>query len=411
MTIPPIAASVSRPRGGYGPIILIAVVASLGSLLFGFDTAVIAGANDALEKVFRARRGQAGLHGGDRHDRHDRRRPSPSASRPTGSAGRRCCSSLAVCFLVSSLGCGLARDWWEFLASRFIGGLAIGGASMVTPMYIAEISPPRLRGRLVMVNQFNIVVGVLLCFHLELRDRSVFSASSTSLGDGCSACSPVPSAHVLLLDLHRSGKPAHLVRKGGRPTPGRCSNNSASDDVDGELAAIQASLADRPGHVQERLFCRAYLATRVLLAGTMAAFNQLTGINAMLYYAPTIFRIAGASRDDSSLLQSIAIGGTLLVFTIVAMFIIDRFGRRILLLIGSVGMAVVPVPGSPSPSPNGHAASMAGWFSGADRLHRLLRDVAGRGHVRVHLRSLPERRPRQGAIVRHVRPLVDGGRW
>ena len=108
--------------------------------------------------------------------------------------------------------------------------------------------------------------------------------------------------------------------------------------MDGELAAIEASLADQPGRGGERLFQARY-GRLVFLACTIAFLNQMTGINAILYYAPNIFRIAGAERLDS-LRQSILIGGTLLLFTIVAMFIIDRFGRRILILIGSVGMAL-----------------------------------------------------------------------
>ena len=108
------------------------------------------------------------------------------------------------------------------------------------------------------------------------------------------------------------------------------------ENVDGELAAIQDSLADQPGHLQERLL-RHPNWRPVFLTCTIAAFSQLTGINALMYYAPKIFSLAGAARD-SSLLQSIIIGGTLFVFTIVAMFIIDRFGRRILMLVGSAGM-------------------------------------------------------------------------
>jgi sugar porter (SP) family MFS transporter len=132
--------------------------------------------------------------------------------------------------------------------------------------------------------------------------------------------------------------PRHLVKKGRSAEARNVLEQLGDEDVENELAAIEASLADRPGHLQERLFGRPYWRF-VFLAGAMAAFNQLTGINAVLYYGPNIFRIAGALRN-SSLLQSIAMGGTLLVFTVVAMFIIDRFGRRILLWIGSVGMAV-----------------------------------------------------------------------
>ena len=245
--------------------------------------------------------------------------------------------ALAVCFFVSAAGCGLAQSWWEFLLARFIGGLAIGGASVVTPMYIAEISPPHLRGRLVMVNQLNIVLGVLLSYVSNYRHRPVLSRS-TWPGGGCWDCWRCPRRVLFVLIFSVPESPRSLVKRGRRPRRRRSSNGSAKKTWTRRLAAIQASLADQPGHAQERLFRRAYWRP-VFLASAMAVFNQLTGINAMLYYAPNIFSMAGALRD-SSLLQSIAIGGTLFVFTIVAMFIIDRFGRRILLLIGSVGMAL-----------------------------------------------------------------------
>ena len=162
MTANPIASPTPPPRGGYGAIILIAVVASLGSLLFGFDTAVIAGANDVLQKEFALDADQrgftvaiailgtiAGVF---------------AVGRPSDWLGRKnMLFFVALCYLVSSLGCGLARTWHEFLAARFLGGIAVGATSVVMPMYIAEISPPNVRGRLVMVNQFNIVFGMLLC--------------------------------------------------------------------------------------------------------------------------------------------------------------------------------------------------------------------------------------------------------
>ncbi len=206
---------------------------------------------------------------------------------------------------------------------------------MVTPMYIAEISPPHLRGRLVMVNQLNIVLGVLLSYvsnYLIAQHFEFNVAWRWMLG-----LLAVPAGVFFCLIFTVPESPRSLVKRGRSADARKVLQRLGDRDVDGELAAIQASLTDQPGHAQDRLFRSPYWRL-VFLACAMAAFNQLTGINAMLYYAPNIFRIAGALRD-SSLLQSIAMGGTLLVFTVVAMFIIDRFGRRILLLIGSVGMA------------------------------------------------------------------------
>ena len=330
----PSAQPIARVRPSRRVLIGGALVAAIGGLLFGFDTVAISGANDALEKLFKLDEMRQGFTVaiaivgtivgvfavGRASDRFGR---------------KKVLFALAVCFFASSLGCGLARNWPEFLFFRFLAGLAIGGASMVTPMYIAEISPPRLRGRLVMVNQLNIVVGVLLafvsnyaiahCFAFDVAWRWMFGLLT------------LPSGAFFFLIFTVPESPRHLVKKGRLSEARRVLEQLGDENVENELAAIQASLADQPGHVQERLFGPPYWRF-VFLAGAMAAFNQLTGINAVLYYGPNIFRIAGALRE-SSLLQSIAMGGTLLVFTVVAMFIIDRFGRRILLRIGSVGMA------------------------------------------------------------------------
>lgn len=324
----------TRVRSGRGAVFRGAIIAALSSLLFGFDTAVISGATDALQAVFDLDSFQLGftvavamigtIVG------------TCLIGKPADLFGRKnALFALAICYLVSSLGCGLAANWWEFLAARFIGGLAIGGTSVVTPMYIAEISPPHLRGRLVMVSQLNIVLGILLSYvsnYLISQYYDFDVAWRWMLG-----LLALPSGLLFFLIFAVPESPRSLVKR-GRPSEARkVLERLGDEDVENELAAIQASLADRPGHVQERLFRDPYWRP-VFLSGAIAVFNQLTGINAILYYAPKIFSIAGALRD-SSLRQSIAIGGTLLLFTIVAMLMIDRFGRRILLLIGSVGMA------------------------------------------------------------------------
>ena len=326
----------SIERGGVlnGAVIRGAVVAALGGFLLGFDTVVISGANDALQKVFdldsywlgfTVAVAMIGTIVG-----------AVVIGKPADLFGRKkALFALAICYFVSAVGCGLSRDWWEFLAARFIGGLAIGASSVVSPMYIAEISPPRLRGRLVTVSQLNLVVGILLCYvsNYVIAQCVEFDAAWRWM----LALAAFPSAVFFLLILGISESPRWLV-KVGRPDDARRSLAQLGEkDIERELGAIQASLADRPGHAQDRLFQRAYLRP-VLLASAFAVFNQLTGINAILYYAPKIFSMAGATSDDA-LLQSVAIGGTILLFTIAAMFVIDRFGRRVLMLVGSAGMA------------------------------------------------------------------------
>jgi MFS transporter, SP family, xylose:H+ symportor len=326
---------VAASRFRYGVVVRAAIVAGLGGFLLGFDTVVISGTNETLEKVFELSKFWLGFTVAT----------APIGTilgsiligKPSDTFGRKkVLFALALGYFVSALGCGLAESWWQLLCARFLGGLAIGGASVVTPMYIAEISPARLRGRLVMINQLNIVIGVLLSFVSNYAVAQCFAfdvAWRWMLG-----LLAVPSAAFFALLFSVPESPRSLVKRGRSADAKTVLELLGEDDVDNELAAIQASLADRPGHVQERLLRKAYRRP-VGLACTLAALSQVTGINAVLYYAPTIFGLAGAMRD-SSLLQSIAVGMTLLVFTIVAMFIIDRFGRRVLMLIGSVGMAV-----------------------------------------------------------------------
>jgi sugar porter (SP) family MFS transporter len=312
-----------------------ALVAALGGLIFGFDTAVISGANKALQHVFRLDEYWLGFTVG--FAMIGTLVGAFAIGKPADVFGRKkALFLLAACFLVSALGCGLARNWWEFLVARFLGGLAIGGVSVVAPMYIAEISPPRMRGRLVMVNQLNIVVGILLSYisnYVIAQHFDLDVAWRWMLG-----VLAFPSAVFFLLIFRVPESPRSLVKRGRIGEARAVLEQLGDDDVEGELAAIQASLADRPGHVQERLFHSPHWRP-LMLAGAMAMFNQLTGINAILYYAPKIIESAGAAAGDS-LWRSIPIGMTLLLFTIVAMFMIDRFGRRLLILIGSVGMTL-----------------------------------------------------------------------
>jgi MFS transporter, SP family, xylose:H+ symportor len=347
---------------GRGTVLRAAIVAALGGFLLGFDTVVISGTNETLQKVF----------GLDAFWLGFTVAIAPIGTiigsivigRPSDVFGRKnALFALATCYFVSALGCGVARDWWELLFARVLGGLAIGGASVVTPMYIAEISPPRLRGRLVMINQLNIVIGVLLAFvsNYVIAQHFAFDVAwRWMLG-----LLALPSSIFFLSIFSIPESPRSLVKR-GRPAQAREVLELLGDeDADGELAAIQASLADPPGRVPERLLQHRYRRL-VFLACTIAVFNQMTGINAILYYAPNIFRIAGAERLDS-LRQSILIGGTLLLFTILAMFIIDRFGRRVLILIGSVGMALCLglLAGAFSSDPAAHGRLILGALMGS----------------------------------------------
>jgi SP family xylose:H+ symportor-like MFS transporter len=310
------------------------VIAALGGLLFGFDTAVISGTTKALQTVY-------GLSGfwlgftvagaliGTIFG-------SLAVGRPADTFGRRrVLFAIAVLYFVSAVGSGLAWSWSSFLFFRFLGGLAVGGASVVSPMYIAEISPAPLRGRLVAVTQFNIVLGILLAFF------SNYVVAQLGLGAAewrwMFGVEALPAAAFFFLLFLTPASPRWLVAR-KRADEARAVLARMGTDAGGveeEIATIETSLDLEHHSLREPFFREAYRGP-ILLAVAIAAFNQLSGINAVLYYAPEIFRRAGAGQD-SALLQSVLVGGINLLFTMAAMLVIDRFGRRKLMIVGSVG--------------------------------------------------------------------------
>lgn len=312
-------------------LLLATVVSALGGFLFGFDTAVISGTTESLRTVFDLTENGLGF-------------TVSSAimgtfigawlvGKPADIYGRRkVLFVLAIFYFVSAVGSGLAWDWFSFLFFRFIGGLAVGGASVVSPTYIAEISPAPFRGRLVAITQVNIVFGMLVAYLSNYVIAEVVHAEAWRWMLGIEA---VPSAifFVLLFFIPRS--PRWLMSKKMEAEARHVLTRCGAADVDAEIKDIQASLDLEHRSKKEAFFSKAYLSP-IFLAIMIAMFNQLSGINAVLYYAPDIFRMAGAAAD-SSLLQSIAVGGTLFVFTVLALPVIDRFGRKTLMIAGSVG--------------------------------------------------------------------------
>ena len=325
---------VTPPPGLTGALARSTVIAALGGLLFGFDTAVISGTTEALQSVYDLSGFGLGL-------------TVASAligtivgalrvGRPADIFGRRrVLFAIAVLYFVSALGSALAWSWSSFLFFRFIGGIGVGGASVVSPMYIAEISPAALRGRLVAVTQLNIVLGILLAFF------SNYVVAQLGLGSSqwrwMFGVEAFPAAAFFLLLFLTPASPRWLVAQ-GRSDEARVILASLGTDagtVEEEIDAIRDSLDLEHHSLEEKFFQTAY-RTPILLAIAIAAFNQLSGINALMYYAPHIFRMAGAGQD-SALLQSVIVGGTNLVFTMAAMGVIDRFGRRNLMIAGSIG--------------------------------------------------------------------------
>ena len=310
-----------------------AIVAGLAGLLFGFDTAVISGTTRDLADQFRLSRDLLGttvsiallgtILG------------AALAAIPGERLGRReSLRGLAVLYLVSALGCAFAWDWYSLLAARFVAGLGIGGSSVLGPMYIAEIAPAKWRGRLVGLFQFNVVFGILLAYLSNyLIGRADFGPAEWRWMFGV-AVFPAALFLATLFGIPRS--PRWLVKKNRVEEAREVLRLTGEENAEAEIQDIVNSLhAERKN---EPLFSRKYRFP-IFLAVSIAMFNQLTGINAILYYLNDIFMRAGFDKVSGSL-QAVFIGATNLVFTIIAMSVIDKLGRKTLLLIGSVGTAV-----------------------------------------------------------------------
>jgi MFS transporter, SP family, arabinose:H+ symporter len=307
------------------------VVAALGGLLFGFDTVVISGTTQALTDLFRltplalgvtVSSALAGTILG-----------SILAGIPGDAYGRRdSLRILAVLYLVSAIGCGLAWNWTALVAFRVVGGLAIGGSSVLGPMYIAEIAPAKYRGRLVGLFQFNVVFGILLAY------LSNYLLGTLQLGPlewrwklGIAA---LPAAFFLAMLFGIPRSPRWLVKKQRIDEAREVLRITGEENYEQELKDIVASI-DAEHASGDSLF-RSKYGFPIFLAVSIAMFNQLSGINAILYYLNQIFAQAGFNKVSSDL-QAVAIGATNLMFTMIAMTLIDRVGRRKLLLTGAAG--------------------------------------------------------------------------
>jgi len=242
---------------------------------------------------------------------------------------------IAALYLISALGSGLAFDWYSFLFFRFIGGLGVGASSVAAPMYISEISPAKSRGKLVALFQFNIVFGILLAFF----SNYVLDLLSPGAWRWMLGIEAIPSMVFLLLVNSVPKSPRWLVLKKNDQEGAlkilELINPGDSESAKKELDAIIASKHEGNGK-REALFSGKYNKP-IRLAVLLAVFNQVSGINAVIYYAPRIFEMTGLGTS-SALLSTTGIGIINFIFTLLAMNFIDRFGRRTLMLIGSVGL-------------------------------------------------------------------------
>lgn len=313
-------------------VLLWSIVVALGGFLFGFDTAVISGAEQSIQLYWQLSAFEHGL--------------TVSialvgtilgalvGSYPSEKLGRRYTLILiAILYLLSSIGTAMATNWGVFLVFRFLGGIGVGASSVTAPIYISEISPAKSRGKLVAMFQFNIVLGILVSY---LSNYLIGQGGENSwrwmLG-----VQVFPSLLFLVLLKLVPESPRWLVLKRNRVAEAESVLKIINPEgYKAELEAIRQDSVAVAGKDATSLFTRKNRFP-VFLAVSFAVFNQVSGINAIIYYAPRIFEMTGLGKE-SSLLSSVGIGAVNFLFTLVALQFIDRFGRRTLMLIGSVGL-------------------------------------------------------------------------
>ena len=315
-------------------IVVWALIASLAGFLFGFDTVVISGADKKLQQLWNSSDAFHGtvvmgmalwgtvlgaIFGGI----------------PTNKIGRKnTLLWIGILFFISALGSAFANDPYVFAAFRFIGGLGVGASTIAAPAYISEIAPAKDRGRLVAFYQFNIVLGILMAFLSNYLLNDV-GENSWRWMMGVQA---IPSIIYVLLIISIPKSPRWLLSKFKNEEARKVLQIMGQEaDYENMKREIEidnnnATLAD------DNIFLKKY-RTPLVLAFLMAFFNQLSGINAFLYYSSRIFQEAGLG-ESTALLSSIGIGVVNLIFTLLGVFLIDKLGRKILMYIGSLGYIV-----------------------------------------------------------------------
>jgi sugar porter (SP) family MFS transporter len=314
-------------------VLYVSIVAALGGLLFGFDTAIIAGAARFLKERFALSALGEGLAvsivlvgcmagaaiAGTVSDRLGR---------------RRFMFISAVLFFISALGCAIPQNLVQFLAFRFIGGLAIGSASIVSPLYISEVAPPKIRGALVSVNQLAIVTGILLSYFVSW----ILVGAGASNWRWMFATGAIPAVVFFLFVLGVPESPRWLVKQGREGEAATILTRLNGPDIAAtEIVNIKETLTLEGGSLRELL--QPGFRTALFIGIFLAVFQQITGINAVIYYAPRFFEAAGLARS-SAILQSALIGVVNVVFTLVAIALVDRLGRKPMLMAGSAGMGL-----------------------------------------------------------------------
>ena len=314
-----------------GKVFRWSLAVALSGFLFGFDTAVISGADQPIQRLWSMSSSFhsffimsmalwgtviGALLGGIPTDKYGR---------------KKVLFWIGVLYLVSALGSSMAWDPYSFSFFRFIGGIGVGASSVAAPTYISEIAPSSNRGRLVALYQFNIVLGILIAFLTNWLVGSFIGVDNWRLMLGLEAI-PAFFYCIMVMGVPRSPRWLILNRGGEEEARQILLVLNPESDIDFEVAAIKKT---QPTEKQKDFFSGRYNFP-ILLAFLLAFFNQLSGINFVLYYAPRIFGLAGL-EESTALLSSIGIGVTNLIFTYVGVYLIDRVGRRTLMIYGSVG--------------------------------------------------------------------------
>jgi MFS transporter, SP family, arabinose:H+ symporter len=316
-----------------GRILLWSITSALAGFLFGFDTVVISGAEQSIQAHWGL---GAGVHGIVMASAlYGTVLGSLIGGWPTDRFGRKpTLLFIGILYIVGAVGSALANDPVVFIAARVIGGLGIGISTVAAPLYISEIAPPKYRGRLAGMFQFNIVFGILMAF----LSNALLAGIGENAWRWMLGVAAFPSLAYAALCFGLPESPRWLLGKKNDREAGmkvlrliepRASEAQIASDADAILAASSQK-------VSKGRFWTRELRTSIVLAFLIAFFNQLSGINAILYFAPRIFELTGLAAK-AALLQSVGIGVTNLIFTFVGLWLIDRLGRRTLLFIGSFG--------------------------------------------------------------------------
>jgi sugar porter (SP) family MFS transporter len=309
-----------------------ALIIALGGFLFGYDIAMMSGTTSQLETLYNLNSFWLGftvsvaiigtiigtLIVGKLAEKYGR---------------KKSLIVLSGLFALSTLGSAFAINWEMLLIFRFITGILLGCITVVTPMFIAEISPAKKRGRLVLLNQFFVVTAIFLAFAVNYLLANAIETASWRLMIGVEA---IPATLFFLLLNLVPESPRWLVNQDRSDEAFAIFQRIKAENPEEEVRIIQESVEKEVAIGHGKLFVKENRFP-IMIAILMAAFNQLAGINAIMIYAPRVFEMAGFGTN-ASLLQSISVGATNLLFTFVALFLIDRYGRRTLLMIGSVGM-------------------------------------------------------------------------